>query len=179
MAARGELEHVILGIVAKFGPLTAYAVRRHFADSPTPAFSSSAGTIYPAIARLVRARLLTAKKVARGAQKRAQLTITAAGRHAHIAWLFDPRSNFLRPPPDPLRTRVYFLGLLPARERRAFLARALAQLTAQIDELERYARSWPAEGATRYSRLASDGLTELARARHRWLAKVQAELAAD
>lgn len=179
MTAHGELEHVILGIVAKFGPLTPYAVRRHFADSPTPAFSSSAGTIYPAVARLVGARLLVAKKDARGAQERAQLTITAAGRRTHLAWLFDADDGFLRPPPDPLRTRIYFLGLLPARERRVFLARALRALEAQIEELERYARSWPAEGPTRYSRLASDGLTELARARQRWLARVQAELEPD
>lgn len=179
MSAHGELEHVILGIVAKFGPLTPYAVRRHFADSPTPAFSSSAGTIYPAVARLVRARFLAAKKDTRGAQERAQLTITAAGRRAHLAWLFDAHADFLRPPADPLRTRIYFLGLLPARQRRAFLARALRVLAAQIDELDGYARSWPAEGPTRYSRLASDGLTELARARHRWLARVQAELEPD
>jgi len=177
MAARGELEHVILGIVAKFGPLTPYAVRRHFADSPTPAFSSSAGTVYPAIARLVAARLLKARADARGAQARAQLTTTAAGRRAHMAWLFDADvSGCLRPQPDPLRTRIYFLGLLPRAAQRAFLARALRTLAAEIVALERHAQAYPAAGPTRYSRLASEGITELARARHRWLARVQEEL---
>jgi DNA-binding PadR family transcriptional regulator len=177
MGAHGELEHVILGLVAKFGPLTAYAVRRHFATSPTPAFSSGAGTIYPAIARLVRARLLRARADARGAQTRALLTITAAGRRRHQAWLFDPAGDFLRPSPDPLRTRIYFLGLLPAREQRAFLARALRTLEAQVSELERYAASYPPEGATLYSNLASEGITELARARLRWLKSVRDTLA--
>jgi hypothetical protein len=39
------LEFTVLGIVAKFGPLTPYAVRRHFATSPHGHFSSSAGSI--------------------------------------------------------------------------------------------------------------------------------------
>jgi len=176
MAAHGELEHVILGIVAKFGPLTAYAVRRHFADSPTPAFSSGAGTIYPAVARLLRARLLRARADARGAQARALLTITPAGRRAHQAWLFDPAGDFLRPQADPLRTRIYFLGLLPPRAQRAFLAQAERALEAQVHELERHARSYRDEGPTRYSRLAANGITELARARLRWLRDVRRAL---
>lgn len=176
MAAHGELEHVILGIVAKFGPLTAYAVRRHFADSPTPAFSSGAGTIYPAIARLVRARLLRSRASARGAQARSLLTITPAGRRVHEAWLFDPSGDYLQPQPDPLRTRIFFLGLLPRAAQRRFLREALATLEGQIDVLERYARSHASTGPTRYSRLASEGMGELARARHRWLARVEAEL---
>lgn len=176
MAAHGELEHVILGIVGKFGPLTAYAVRRHFADSPTPAFSSGAGTIYPAIARLVRARLLRSRAAARGAQARSLLTITPAGRRAHQAWLFAPSGDYLQPQPDPLRTRVFFLGLLPRAAQRRFLRKALATLEGQIDVLERYARSYASTGPTRHSRLAAEGMGELARARHRWLARVQAEL---
>lgn len=178
MGAHGELEHVILGIVAKFGPLTPYAVRRHFVDSPTPAFSSSAGTIYPAVARLVQQRLLSATADARGAQARSQLAITAAGRRAHLAWLFqEDASACLRPQPDPLRTRIYFLGLLPRRAQRTFLARALRTLEAQVAELEAYARTYPPEGPTLYSRLASDGITELARARLRWLTRVRDQLA--
>lgn len=177
MTAHGELEHVILGIVAKFGPLTPYAVRRHFAGSPTPAFSSGAGTIYPAIARLAKAGLLRARADARGAQARSRLTITAAGRRAHLAWLFqEGAQDFLRPQADPLRTRIYFLGLLPSRARRAFLARAVRHLEGQIDELERYARTYPAGGVTLYSRLASDGITAMARARLEWLRSVQARL---
>lgn len=176
MAAHGELEHVILGIVCKFGPLTAYAVRRHFADSPTPAFSSGAGTIYPAIARLVRARLLRSRASARGAQARSLLTITPAGRRAHQAWLFAPSGDYLQPQPDPLRTRIYFLGLLPARAQRAFLAQAVRTLEAQVRELERYARSYPDEGVTFHSRLASNGITAMARARLEWLRSVQTRL---
>lgn len=176
MAAHGELEHVILGIVAKFGPMTAYAVRRHFADSPTPAFSSGAGTIYPAIARLVRARLLRSRADARGAQARSLLTITAAGRRAHRAWLFAPSGEYLRPQPDPLRTRIYFLGLLPRSAQRRFLREALATLDGQIALLERHVQSHAPTGPTRYSRLASEGMGELARARRRWLARVEAEL---
>ena len=52
----------------------------------------------------------------------------------------------------------------------------LTALEAQIDELERYANSHSPTGPTRYSRLASAGLTELARARHRWLRAVWQEL---
>ncbi len=177
MAARTELELVILGVVAKFGPLTPYAVRRHFAESPAPSFSSSAGTIYPAMQRLAEDGLLTARAGARGRQARQTYRITAAGRRAHRAWLFEELDEAVfAPQPDPLRTRLYFLGLLPRATQQRFLARALEELRLRREHLHRYADGYPPEGPTRFSRLAAEGMLELADARLRWLTRVRHEL---
>ena len=177
MPARSELEMVILGVIAKFGPLTPYAVRKHFAGSPTPHFSSSAGTIYPAVERLEKAGLVRSKKDARGAQKRWQYAATAAGARAHRAWLFEELgADVFRSQPDPLRTRMYFLGLLPRAAQRAFLARAHAELAAEKERVTAYAASYHPTGLTRVSRLAAEGLIDVAAARLRWIERVQAEL---
>jgi DNA-binding PadR family transcriptional regulator len=177
MAQPTELELLILGIVAKFGPLTPYAVRRHFAESPNPAFSSSAGTIYPAMERLEAAGLLRSRAAARGQQARRTYATTAAGRRAHEAWLFEELDDAVfAPPPDPLRFRLYFLGLLPRAAQRRFLDTALARLEAELPRQRRYAEGYAPEGPTLYSRLASEGMVELTQARLRWLTRVRREL---
>ena len=177
MAPRTELELVILGVVAKLGPLTPYAVRRHFAESPTPSFSSSAGTIYPAMERLASDGLLSARAGARGRQARRTYRITAAGRRVHLAWLFeDLDGGVFAAQADPLRTRLYFRGLLPRRAQERFLKHAIERLRAERERLRSYAESYPDEGPTRYGRLASEGLVELTDARIRWLTRVRAEL---
>lgn len=177
MAQPTELELLILGLLAKFGPLTPYAVRRHFADSPNPAFSSSAGTIYPAMERLANAGLLSARSSARGQQARRTYTLRAAGRRALLAWLFEelPDAVFV-PSPDPLRRRLWFLGLLPRAAQRRFLDQALTRLAAELPRLRRYAGTYTPTGPTLYSRLAADGLVEEAQARLRWLTRVRSEL---
>lgn len=181
MAKRTELELLVLGVVAKFGPLTPYAVRRHFATSPTPSFSSSAGTIYPVLGRLAADGLLLAREGARGRQARRTYRISAAGRRAHLAWLFatDEAASseaLFSAPHDPLRRRLYFLGLLPRTEQRRFLDHALARLAEELARQERYAAGYAPTGPTRYSRLAAEGLLATSRARLEWLRSVRATL---
>lgn len=180
MAKHTELELLVLGVVAKFGPLTPYAVRRHFATSPTPSFSSSAGTIYPVLERLAAEGLVLARDGARGRQARRTYRISAAGRRAHLAWLFAtdeaaPEELFTAPH-DPLRRRLYFLGLLPRAEQRRFLDHALSRLEEELARQERYAAGYAPTGPTRYSRLAAEGMLVASRARLEWLRGVRATL---
>ena len=55
-----ELEATVLGELSIQQPCTAYAIRRAFAQSPTPTWSGSAGTIYPVLERLLRRKLVRA-----------------------------------------------------------------------------------------------------------------------
>ena len=173
--ASTELEMVVLGVIGKFGPMTAYAVRKHFAESPTTRFSSSAGSIYPVVERLERERLVRARASSRGDQLRTLHAITPAGRRALRRWLVaDLPDDAIEAPPDPIRTRLYFLESLPRDHQRGFLDRAIERLEGEVRELGRYAGQAPADQVL--SRLASDGMTAVARARLRWLRRVRAAL---
>ncbi len=172
-----ELELVLLGIVAKFGPCTPYAVRRHFEGSPTHFFSSSTGSIYPAMERLRAARKLARKASLRGNQRRKLYSITDKGRDALKRWLTPPLDDAaLGVPHDNLRTRLYFLTELKPKERRALLDHAIESLEARLPEVRAYVDSHDAE-KERVSHLAARGCLQLARAQIRWLKEVRDGLA--
>src|SRR6185503_6137947 len=60
MAKSSELETSALGFIWRDGPVSAYAVRRFYLDSPTLQWSGSAGAIYPLLARMKRRGLVRA-----------------------------------------------------------------------------------------------------------------------
>ena len=83
-----ELDFCVLGVIWECGPLSAYRVRARFEQSNTAAWSSSSGSIYPSIRRLVRAGLAMAgsRQDERGTR---HVGITAKGRERLRAWLVD------------------------------------------------------------------------------------------
>ena len=171
---RSELDRVILGVVAKFGPLTSYAVGKHFRDSPASRFSDSAGSIYPAMERLLQGGLLRVREEMKGRQPRRLYKISAAGQRELVAWLTEePAQDELDPPADPLRLRLYFLAQLPPRERRAFLDTTIERVETRLAEVREYARG---ERAASLSQLASEGMVYLQRARLQWLRYVRENL---
>src|SRR5262249_54368955 len=120
-----ELEGAVLGVIRAKGPCTPYAVRREFQKSLTPYWSGRAGALYPLVARLMRRRLLRAVRATGDGRGGTLYTLTAAGDRALRQWLAPPLSPLiLGAPPDPIRTRVGFLGLLSPEERHAFLTDA-------------------------------------------------------
>jgi DNA-binding PadR family transcriptional regulator len=123
-----ELEGCVLGIVWGRGPCTAYAARRVFLDSPSPYWSGSAGAVYPLLARLEARGLVRARAQSTGRRASRHFGITPAGRRMLERWLGPPLPDWiLGIPMDPLRTRMGFLGALPAVERGRFLAEAERQ----------------------------------------------------
>jgi DNA-binding PadR family transcriptional regulator len=147
-----ELEGCVLGNVREMGPCTPYAVRREFLASTTPYWSGSAGAIYPLIKRLEKRGLLRAVRRTGDRRGGTLYALTAAGGRALGRWLGPPFSPLTTgTPPDPVRTRVGFLGQLTPGRRRAFLAAAEADLSRQLaagdrapaDEYDRWAiRGW-------------------------------------
>ena len=136
--ARGltELEGCVLGVIGTRGPCTPYAVRREFLASLTPYWSGSAGAIYPLIARLRRRRLIRGSVSTGDARGRTLYSLTAAGSRALSRWLSPPLSALVvGAPPDPIRTRIGFLGLLRPAGRHALLADAIAKIRAQLGVL--------------------------------------------
>ncbi len=122
-----ELEGAALAIVAREGPMTPYAVKEAFRNSPSEFWSGSAGAVYPLISRLEKRKLISAKADKADGRARREFSITAAGRAAMKDWLVDAERaaglGF-----DPLRTRLFFSDLLTPAERKSFIAAALAQM---------------------------------------------------
>jgi DNA-binding PadR family transcriptional regulator len=167
--ARGltELEGAVLGTIRQKGPCTTYAVRREFRTSTTPYWSGSAGAIYPAVARLARRRLVRPTRHAADGRGGVRYVVTAAGERALRRWLGPPFSPLVvGPPPDPIRTRVNFLGLLPAADRAAFLAAAAEAIAAGLAAL---AAAPDKAGLDECERLALRGSLRTMEARLAWV----------
>jgi len=176
MAERSDLEHVVLGIVWKMGPLTPYAIRQEFLTSPTPHFSGSAGAIYPLVRRLERDGLLASEAATQGRRRSRQYRITRAGMSALHAWLGpDHLAAESAASYDPIRTRLHFLAALPKSRRRAVLDAAIASTEEQLPALrgdeQRYI-----EAGDLYSQLASRGIRRSLEGRLRWLRDVRRQL---
>lgn len=127
-----DLEGIALAFIARSGPVTAYAVSKIFAESPSAFWTGSAGAIYPAMQRLAKRGLIRASDVATGRRTRTEYRITAKGRGAMKDWLLDAERaadiGF-----DPLRTRVVYLDLVSENERTDFLAAVAKQVDDNAD----------------------------------------------
>jgi len=134
-----ELEGCVLGYLWKRGACTPYAVRRMFLDSPSSHWSGSAGAVYPVLERLERLGLVAATHAPRGERQAWTYALTAAGRRRFRVWLEPPfAAELVSVPPDPLRTRLSFLGVLGPLQRRRFLARAVAALRHEFEILDQH-----------------------------------------
>ena len=144
VAAFTELELTVLGLVGQHGPCTAYEVMRLFQQSPTSSFRASSGAIYPLVKKLVRLGLLSTRQPGPWA-KGADAEPGAGLATALVAWLRDMPDELGDPTSDPLRSRLMFLGDLPAEERRAFVARGLALTEQSIANLSEAMAGLPAD----------------------------------
>lgn len=173
MERRSELELLVLGIVWKHGPCTAHAVRMQFTHSKNSRWSGSAGSIYPLVRRLEEQALLTGEDDHRGQQPRRLLSLTPTGRAALRAWLRPPFDDDLfAVQDDPIRARIYFLGLLPVDQQAAFLDATEAGLAAQVPALEAD-RDHYLEKGWLHSALANEGALAVRRAQLEWIASAK------
>lgn len=164
MRSLSELEGCVLGYLWKHGASTAYAVRKELLDSPSSHWSGSAGAIYPLLERLERRGAVVSRKSARGDREHWTYELTDPGREVFLEWLAPPLNyDIVSLAPDPLRTRMYFLGALSPKRRAAFLFEAREKLVAYIQELEE------ARQDDEFDRLATRGAIRATRARIAWL----------
>jgi len=124
-----------MGVLRRAQGSTAYAVRQIFRASISAEWSGSAGAVYPAIARLKGAKLLTAQ-----AQKDGRGTVTyalsAAGVTAHDTWLCDVE-RAVGPGLDPFRTRAGLWRELAPEKRRALMKALKKEIEQRREALRR------------------------------------------
>ena len=174
-----DLEAVALGIVWKQPGRTAYEVMSEFSQSLTARFRSGAGSVYPLMNRLLDEGFLLRRDTRRGNQEKAVYRISASGKKCLTAWLSPPLSpdNF-RMSPDPVRTRIYFLGLLDAEQRMQFLGDVHAGLKQELAAAKTLLEEYQAKG-NRFGVLAMKGAVRVMRARILWIAEIRRELESE
>ena len=167
-----ELEGTVLGIVWREGPTTPYKIRRVFTDSPSPYWSGSAGAIYPLVARLQAAGLLRSEPHATGSRRALHYRVTPRGRSALASWLGDPKSDLVTGvPPDPLRTRIPFLEVLPVAERRAYLDDAAKRMRVHLERGRENLEAKRREGP--WAVAVAEGAIAMLETRLKWIASVR------
>ena len=131
-----EVEGCALGVVWQRGPCTAYEVRMEFAVSSTPRWSASAGSIYPALKRLLAKRLVEAEAEDWGPRSKTRFAITARGLAQLHRWVGPPFDAGLAGPTfDPIRTRSCFLGAMTRPLRAKFVRQARRDTHAALEVL--------------------------------------------
>jgi DNA-binding PadR family transcriptional regulator len=132
-----EIEGCVLGLLSVDGPATPYAIRKVFRESPNPQWSGSAGTIYPLIERLLRRKLIRSKVCLTGKRRGHRISVTSSGSWALKQWLSIPIPEWVAGvPPDPLRTRIRFLGAIGNKLRQQFLEDAYHRTQAHLAAIE-------------------------------------------
>jgi DNA-binding PadR family transcriptional regulator len=132
-----EIEGSVLGLLAVDGPATPYAIRKVFLESPNPQWSGSAGTIYPLIERLLQRKLIRSTICLTGKRRGHRISITPSGSWALKRWLSVPIPEWVAGvPPDPLRTRIRFLGAIDNKLRLQFLQDAFHRTQAHLAAIE-------------------------------------------
>lgn len=166
--AMNELEGCILGVIWRDGPISAYGVRADFARSRTAEWSSSTGTVYPAIRRLREAGHVDATSP-QGPRNTELLTVTAAGLDLLQRWL-GAVDDWGGANADPLRTRLHFLLALPKAQRRRTLLRYKEVTRQALDRArEDEERSRKAKDRTRAEYIGNVGCRYQLEARLAWL----------
>src|SRR6185295_17044582 len=82
-----EHEGMLLALMLRQQPVTAYQLFRFFETSPVTSINASKGQLYPAIRRLRERGLIAGRKVAGDGRGAEALSVTKAGEGAVRAWV--------------------------------------------------------------------------------------------
>lgn len=164
-----DLELCVLGIVWLRGPCSAYAVRSELAESTSSYWSSSAGSIYPIIKRLLAAKLIVARRVPSDGRGKRTLVTTANGERALRSWFTELPVWIGMVGLDPIRTRMNFFAVLKgSRQQLAFIDSAMARTEDSIENEKRKLKI-----LVGVDHLAHLGALYELEGRKRWLAAVR------
>jgi DNA-binding PadR family transcriptional regulator len=132
-----EHEGMLLALVWREQPVTAYQLYKIFERSPVTSINASKGQLYPAIKRLKQRGLLKSRRVSSGRRNAEELSTTELAKGAVRAWIkgIDNSHVVLD---DPLRTRMLSLEALTREERLAWIAQAKALVKARREAIDKY-----------------------------------------
>lgn len=135
------LGYALMGLLSQ-GQKSGYELRKCFAETPLAKYSSSPGSVYPAIRRLVEGGLIVkTPRPGAVATTKSVFRLTGAGVKSLRAWLRAEglSSDELVAAMDIIPLRFGFMeGVLPKHECLAYMSVVHEGLTNKIAELEAY-----------------------------------------
>ena len=159
-----EHEGMLLALIVRQQPVTAYQLFRFFETSPVTSINASKGQLYPAIKRLRERGLIDGRKVAGDGRGAEELSVTDAGRETVQAWTRAIDGSHIALD-DPLRTRILSFDLLSREERLEWIARAKALVKQRRAIVEEYNQSVTVP----YQDFAYASVIEALRVKMEWL----------
>lgn len=170
-----ELEACVLGLIKVKGPCTPYVVRKEFEKSPTPHWSGSTGAIYPLFKRMKAQNLIKEESSTNDRRGGKLYIITGEGDKALEDWLYQVLTpQVIGTPPDPLRNRVLFLGLISQEKRKNFLTRVKDGLEEQLKNVIDGREDF--DPGNYFDYLQMSGAVFAAQARLDWIVKITGTL---
>ena len=159
------LRGALLGLIAH-RPMSGYDLAKVFDDTLANAWSAKHSQIYPELAAMTEAGLLSARDA--GTRRRKEYRITARGRRELERWLVETPVE-PRIARNEAVLRSFFLGFMPAAAAKAFLAGERRRHEERLDRLLARGREpdspesgWTGmialEGGLRYERMMIDWL---------------------
>lgn len=172
--------YLVLGMV-RLGVSSGYAIKQTADASTQNIWPTSLAQVYPELARLQRAGLLTRKEDPQGARARSSYEITETGEAAFQSWLRSTHLGQLQFR-DEGSLRLFFADALPDEEQLALVRRLRERAQGAKEhlrgELIPAAQSGPPEGV-RYpvlvGRLGADSYAYW----ERWFARLEARISED
>lgn len=131
------IDHAILGLISARG-MSGYGIRKVFETTAMGNYSSSPGTIYPALKRLQRLGLAEKRKSKKDGKNK--FYITPRGKKIFKSWLTKPLSqNDVAKKLDEILLRFAFMDILPGKKPKALFLRSLSNLLGiYIEQLEKF-----------------------------------------
>lgn len=175
------ISYLVLGMV-RFGATSGYAIKKG-ADAGVSAFwPISLAQVYPELAKLEEAGLLTRDDDSHGARSKARYTLTEKGEGALLTWLRSPRED-----PPTLRfegmLRAFFADALPKHDQLELLRRQRRQVITVKEHLFdgdlRAAAKAIDAGHMRYPILLGDWGEDVLDFTYEWLGRLEVKLEAE
>ena len=134
--AVNEHEGTVLGMVARWQPVTRYQLLKAFDRSPISSYNTSKGSLYPLVGRMI-ARGFLDTGTSQGARESEVLSLSSLGRDALKDWVMRVGAQHSMVH-DPLQVRILALGELPPEDRVRWVVNAKDLLVNKKEELRDY-----------------------------------------
>jgi PadR family transcriptional regulator, phenolic acid-responsive transcriptional regulator len=166
-----HIDYAILGLLMS-REMTGYQIRMVFDKTALGNFSSSPGTIYPALKRMLKLKLVERGKTPGSSP--GPFAITKAGMKALRSWILKPVTrDDVAKGFDLILLRIAFLDLTnSAKRREAFLKSFSSEVQKYIMELEKYYRT-ESSNMPKGGRLAFEHGMESYKSTLIWIRKVR------
>ncbi len=138
-----KLEAILMGLLAERNR-TGYELLKVISASPSFGVRATAGSVYPALQRLVKAGLILAADASSGARPASSYRLTQKGESALEGWLREPVAVGTAEETEDLLLRLLFSDRMPTDYLRSLLSAYLREMKAQVASLEASAAAWVA-----------------------------------